>query len=450
MEHLNPNDILFFDLEGNGLYREVSTIHCLSVRTTTSERLYVGPEVAEGLVLMEDHMKNGGFICGHNVIGYDIPALQKVIGFDVVQDKVIDTLVLSRLLFGDIGEEDDKLIRREKLPKRLRGSMGLAAWGYRLGEHKGDFEGPWDTYTEAMGVYCSQDTMVTLKLYQRLMKEEPTVRSMVLEHKVQWIIQRQTRRGIVFDIEKARALEARLREEYEKTMEELQEVFPPIFVSDGEFIPKGNNARLGYTAGCPMTKVVVQPFNPGSRDQIADRLTRKYGWQPKEDQLTPTGKPKIDETVLTPLKYPEVEPLLKMFLLQKRLGQLADGQQAWLNKVTPEGLIHGEVNSNGAVTGRMTHSNPNLAQVPAGGAPYGHECRDLFTVRPKYKLVGCDADGLELRCLSHYLAPWDRGAYAKAVDEGKKENGTDIHTLNQKAAGLPTRDDAKTFIYAWL
>jgi DNA polymerase I-like protein with 3'-5' exonuclease and polymerase domains len=118
--------------------------------------------------------------------------------------------------------------------------------------------------------------------------------------------------------------------------------------------------------------------------------------------------------------------------------------------VRADGRIHGQVDTLGAVTRRCTHSKPNMAQVPSGKSFMGHECRSLFTVPKGKKLVGCDAEGLELRTLSHYMAIFDGGEYGRTVDEGDKDKGTDIHTVNQKGAGLPTRDDAKTFIYAFL
>ena len=152
---------------------------------------------------------------------------------------------------------------------------------------------------------------------------------------------------------------------------------------------------------------------------------------------------KVDEAVLKGIDHPIAADLLSFLLVQKRLGQLAEGQQAWL-KLQKNGVIHGRVNTNGAVTGRCTHSTPNVAQVPSVRADYGKECRELFTVRKGYKLVGCDASGLELRMLAHYMAFYDRGEYAKIVTEG------DVHTVNQKAAGLETRDQAKTMIYALL
>ena len=191
----------------------------------------------------------------------------------------------------------------------------------------------------------------------------------------------------------------------------------------------------------------VTPFNPGSRQQIAYRLMKKYDWKPTE--FTPAGQVKIDEDVLKKLDYPEAKTLADYFLIDKRISQLAEGDQAWL-KLERNGIIHGSINTNGAVTGRATHQSPNLAQVPAVRSPYGRECRSLFTVPNGFKQVGCDLSGLELRCLAHYMHRWDNGTYGDTVINGKQSDGTDIHTVNQRAAGLSTRDQAKTFIYAFL
>jgi DNA polymerase I len=124
-------------------------------------------------------------------------------------------------------------------------------------------------------------------------------------------------------------------------------------------------------------------------------------------------------------------------MLQKRIGQI----ESWLDNLKSDGRVHGRVITNGAVTGRMTHMSPNMAQVPNSGSPYGHECRELWTVEKGNKLVGIDASGLELRMLAHYM---NDNAYTNEVVSG------DIHTTNQKAAGLETRNQAKTFIYAFL
>ena len=124
-------------------------------------------------------------------------------------------------------------------------------------------------------------------------------------------------------------------------------------------------------------------------------------------------------------------------MLQKRLAQV----NSWLKALEPDNRIRGYVNHNGAVTGRMTHSHPNTAQIPSTSSPYGKECRECWTVKDGNQLVGIDASGLELRMLAHYMN--DEG-YTNEILNG------DIHTTNQKLAGLESRNQAKTFIYALL
>lgn len=135
--------------------------------------------------------------------------------------------------------------------------------------------------------------------------------------------------------------------------------------------------------------------------------------------------------------------LSRYLLLQKRVSQI----EQWFDALGDDGRIHGRVITNGAVTGRMTHMAPNMAQIPNAGSVYGHECRHCWTVEEGNVLVGCDASGLELRMLAHYMKD---EKYVRTVVEGSSKDGTDVHTINQKAAELPTRDSAKTFIYAFL
>ena len=152
---------------------------------------------------------------------------------------------------------------------------------------------------------------------------------------------------------------------------------------------------------------------------------------------TEKGSTIINEKVLEGIDLPEAKLIARYLMLQKRISQVS----SWFDVVKPDGRVHGRVITNGAVTGRMTHISPNMAQVPNSGSEYGSECRELWTVEPGNKLVGIDASGLELRMLAHYMKD------ARYTDEIL--NG-DIHTANQKAAGLLNRNTAKTFIYAFL
>ena len=179
--------------------------------------------------------------------------------------------------------------------------------------------------------------------------------------------------------------------------------------------------------------------------------------------FTDQGKPRIDDAVLRKIEgIPQTALLSEYLLLEKRLGQIIGGAEAWLSNVR-NGRIYGRVTINGAVTGRMTHSKPNMAQVPASRSPYGHECRACFVATDGLSLVGADADALELRCLAHFMGRYDGGEYVRVVLEGNKDNGTDIHSVNCRALGMdpktlypaggkdqPGRDIAKTWFYAFI
>jgi DNA polymerase I-like protein with 3'-5' exonuclease and polymerase domains len=328
-----------------------------------------------------------------------------------------------------------------KLPKKLYGSHSLEAWGNRLGNYKGDYTGGWEVFTQEMLDYCIQDVHVTHTLLDKLNGKEFSPQSIELEHQVAWLMARQERNGFYFNEQKASELYSVLVKRRGELERELKDYFGSWTVNLPDFIPKTNNKTRGYVKGVPVKRQKTIDFNPSSRDHIANRLTTLYGWKPTEH--TESGKPKVDEVVLGKLDYPPCKLLTEYLLVSKRISQLAEGDQAWL-KLVKKGKIHGSVNPNGAVTGRATHAYPNISQVPSSASPYGHDCRSLFTVPSGWTLVGADASGLELRCLAHYMAKWDAGSYGQVLLNG------DIHTENQKAAGLDTRPQAKTFIYAFL
>ena len=449
-----------FDIETNGLLLMLNKVHSLVIKIVeTGEVISCADQpgyfpIENGLKILE----RADRVVGHNILKFDLPALKKVYpDFDVPFERVYDTLIYSRLIWPDAQDRDARAVRRRRygMPAKMWGSHGLEAWGYRLGLHKGDYAkemkakglDPWAEWNPDMQEYCENDVEVTDLLWERIQERDHPTRALRLEHKFAYIIAKQEAFGYRFNVEKAVALYAELSEERQKLDEEIKAYFPDWYINKGLFKPKRSNRRTGYVEGVPLCKVVLQEFNPASRAQIADRLTKLYGWKPKE--FTESGQPKVDETILGKLPYPPAKFLARRFLIEKRIGQIAEGKQAWL-KLERNGRIHGDVNTIGAVTGRCTHSNPNVAQVPSTGAEYGQQCRELFHVDPGYKQVGCDAAGLELRCLAHYMSRWDGGKYGEIILNGDKSKGTDIHTINQKAAGLPTRDNAKTFIYGFL
>ena len=393
--------------------------------------------IAEGLEILS----KAKILVGHNIIAFDLPAIRKLTPSWQTTGMAHDTLVLSRLYWPDIKDYDFGRLRKGvNFPKKLIGLHSLEAWGYRVGVYKGEFgkTTDWKDWSPEMQSYCEQDVEVTHRLYARLMgiAEEWGQESFTLEHQFAGIIAQQIEYGFSFDEDKAAQLYAKLSGRRTELVEELKAVFPPI--DKGElFTPKVNNKTRGYVKGVPVWKTKLVEFNPSSRDHIAERLTTKYKWKPTA--FTENAKPQIDETVLKSLSFPECPFLIEYLTVEKRIGQIAEGKQAWL-KNAKKGRIHGGVTTNGAVTGRCTHHHPNIAQVPAVGAPYGEECRALFGPPKGYYQLGCDAAGLELRCLAHFITKYDGGAYRDVILHG------DIHTANQKAAGLATRAEAKRFI----
>lgn len=471
--------MLIFDLESDGLLDELTRIHTLHMYDTLSgqflrfnEGFYHDgtPAPCDGSI--EDAvemLQAADGICGHNIINFDIPAITKLYPSFRPAGRVVDTLICTRYLWPHIGDLDHTATRKGRRPEgfgRLIGSHSLKAWGIRLGVHKGDYTGGWAHFTQEMEEYAEQDVVVTKALYERIGQKlfpvavpreqwfRPVPEPLQLEHDTALVIHLQERFGFKFDRAAAEKLEGTLRARKAELEDQLRAAFPPWQEPERkggkrvQFVPKRDNKAKGYKAGVPIQRYKTVCFNPGSRDHIANRLRALYDWTPVE--FTPKGTPKLDETTLGGLDYPEARLLVEYLTVDKRLGALAEGSQAWLRQVKADGRIHGRVNTLGAITRRMTHSNPNMAQVPAVRAPYGAECRALFTVPEEYRLMGCDAEGLELRMLAHYMAIYDGGSYVKTVVEGKKEDGTDVHTVNQKFIALHSRDSAKTWIYAYL
>lgn len=434
--------VLLFDIETNGLIDQTTKIHCICAKDfLTKEVFSFGPNQMEEARACLDSYDT---LVAHNGLCFDVPVLEKLWGRSY---RCFDTLTASRLIWTDLADYDFGLIRRKlpvEFPKKLIGRHSLKAWGYRLGCYKGDYgettENAWENWSQEMQDYCEQDVEVLEKLYRHILDQRYAKEAMALEHEFQKVIFNQERVGVHFDKAKAVELYSGLASDRDSIFRELQEEFPPNKVTE-VFVPKRNNSVKGYIKGVPIERVSYLPFNPGSREQIAERLVG-LGWTPSV--FTETGQPTVDEHILAGLSYPCCKKLIRYLELTKIIGMVGEGNAAWLRLCTADSRIHGRVITNGAVTGRCTHNSPNLAQIPARGG-FGHQCRELFCADPESPMsmmMGCDASGLELRMLSSYMSRYDGGKYAQTILEG------DIHTANQEAAGLPTRNDAKTFIYA--
>ncbi len=435
-----------FDIETNALkINDITKIHCCALNSGEETALYTDPE--EWLPILENST-----IIGHNICQYDIPVIQKIYPRFKPKGKVIDTLILSRMFWSDILDTDFKN-KWENMPMKLYGRHSLEAYGYRLGFNKkhADLE-DFSQYSDELAERCICDVDVTCKLWNRLQpKVDRYARAVDLEMEFATLISKQVDTGFHFDVSEALNLEADISQQLHTLDERLRQRFP--FIDGGLFTPKRNDKSRGYIESASMCRLT--PLNPNSRDHIAWVLENHLKW--KAEVFTETGKPKIDETILK--EVPGAEDFVSSLTLQKRLSQLSTGNNAWLKLVDKDSRIHGSVITVGCATQRCAHVSPNMAQVPAVRSVLGTECRALFgpnvlsTLRspegtvigtgyPVTKQVGVDLSGIEARCLAHYLWPFDGGKFANEVIEG------DVHSANQKAAGLPTRDDAKTFFYA--
>lgn len=474
---------MILDIETNGLLEDVSKFHC-AVTLDYDKGIYkeYRPDEFDGFIKdIKEEVSKDGTLVMHNGISYDVPVMKKLAksllgeALSIHLRNILDTLVLSRLIFSNLKDTDIGLLRVGRIKGKHYGSHSLEAWGYRFGQLKGDFvanrkaqegytEGTeWDAFSEDMLVYNKQDVHITKLLLDRLLSDtyyfpnsSKPIRAVTLEHEVAHLLAKMVRNGYPVDKEALTALGNQLSNRQAELSEELISSFGSWYSPHagtelfrhprtGKPLPKYPRVRY-LKNGSVYTPIKHQTFNPSSRLHII-KVLKDAGWTPTV--FTEKGSPKVDEEILQDVKLLDgkVNLIREYLLIQKRLGQIQDGDRAWLKYIAKDGKIHGSINPNGAVTGRCTHSHPNMAQVPSIQAPYGHECRSAFGAShhdPAWIQVGSDASGLELRCLAHYMAKYDQGEYAREILEG------DIHTKNQMAAGLPTRDNAKTFIYGFL
>ena len=390
------------DIETDGF--NPSKIHCIVAKNIDTNLVTVFDP--DHLYSFNSWSKNVDKFIMHNGLSFDAPILNRLLGTNIKPDRIIDTLILSQLFN----------------PLRDKGHS-LKAWGEKLNMLKGGEGVNFLVYNQAMLDYCKQDVEITHVVYKELINESKgfSKESVDLEHKVRLILNQQENNGFAFNMRKAQELRAKLRDDLHDLEQWSLEEFEPTIVE-------------------MKTKTKEIPFNIGSRQQIADRLIKR-GWKPR--QYTDKDNIIMNESVLKTIKEPSLkviaERFAKYFLLQKRVVMI----EAWIDACQEDERVHGRVMTLRTVTGRMAHNSPNMAQVPATYSPYGKDCRNLWTVSDpvRYKLVGTDASGLELRCLAHYLKDT---TYTDEILNG------DIHTKNMELAGIKDRDQAKTFIYAFL
>lgn len=539
---------LIIDAETDGLLHEVTVCHCVIVKDFDTGQVWKfrRNKREDTIDRVFDLLDQAEEIWGHNIIGYDLPMFELLFDYQPLA-RIRDTLVMARLMFPDQKDKDFRLFEAGKIDGKLIGKHKLEAWGQRLGLFKGDYKAireaegiargikkdseemrfwVWGTWTQDLEDYCVNDVEVTFKLLQMIETRQTSSEAIYVQHRLADLMARQQETGFMFDVEGGTELAGELNETREELVARLLIEFPGRFiptkrmdqrpigrnVNGGEYpdfqfdedeeerrwygVPERKKAaalkykdplRHRWVEGAWFTPIKWQEFNPRSRPQITDRL-QEMGWEPTDEDYTEKGNVKANDVILRRIipVFPVAEPLADLMAVNKLMGQLADGKQAWLKQADEAGFIHGYVDPCGAVTTRATHSFPNMGQIPAvktkkvptaeirfgttdraewDGLPvlvakrkeeettikllglrggWGYESRSLFGVPEGFMLTGSDLAGIELRCLAHRMAQYDGGAYGRVLLEG------DIHAENQRLAELDSRDTAKTFIYAFL
>ncbi|CAB4141028.1 bifunctional 3'-5' exonuclease/DNA polymerase [uncultured Caudovirales phage] len=448
------HEVLFFDLETTLDHKTVHMAAWQTVERGPDGRWAPTGDVAWGRGTVGIEALAGPSwspaIGAHNLIGFDREVLHRATGRDPMPlDRCVDSLLLAQVLYPD-----------------HPGGHSLKALLPIVGEAKLEAP-PFEEFSEEMVTYCVQDVRGGARLLAHLLNrfeaEGFDWRCMAeIENPVAWEVDRMEEAGFYLDLEATTTLLASMEAEVSRIEEEIQATFAPnIQVMKGR--PKGGVVvnrqaveELCTKHNLPMPEVSptdcyrITPVNVNSRVQLADRLVAA-GWEPRK--YTPASvkayeeggkkdrsllRPVLDEETLEESDIPQAKLLVRFFWATK----IAAYARSWIGFRDPaSGRVHPRVMSIGAPTARMAHSSPNIAQVPKVGNPGGKECRSCWAAAPGRVLVGVDASGLEFRMLAHYCQDEEM---TREILEG------DIHTKNQQAAKLPSRDAAKTFMYAWL
>lgn len=476
---------IVIDVEANALV-DPTRIWVVVCKDIDTNQYHIFRET-ENLDLLKDFLSTCSLIIGHNILGYDLQVLNTLLSIDIEQRKILDTLIVSKLVdYPRVGHS-------------------IESYGIEFGIEKGKFF-DFSKYSKSMEEYCIRDVDICHRIYNKYRKyiDKPEHSSSLrLEHEFQCVVNQLHSNGFAFNVKKAEGLLERVTAELGVLDDQILSAFPPrlklireITPKETKYgtisltsIPKGMREHIAdLTVGAPFSYCTWSEFNPSSHKQIIGILN-EAGWKPvnktkthleterelarlkytkfrdseldirlkeldnKLNDLRISGW-KVDEENLDTLPATAPPPsrlLAKRIMLESRRRTLTE----WLELTDLDGRIHGKFYGLGAWTHRMAHQNPNTANIPnefdtAGKKKlYGKELRSLWMAPKNRLLVGVDAEGIQLRIFAHYI---DDPEFTEALVRGKKEDKSDPHSLNQKILGdvCKTRQAAKRYIYALL
>jgi DNA polymerase-1 len=472
------------DIEANGLENptQIWVVVCKDIATGQLHIFrHLTKDENEKRKFLEFSQTVGTWI-GHNWLGYDYPVLHSLIGLHIpsVAEHSCDTLICSKLI------------------DYSRTGHSIEDYGKEFGQEKIKFD-DWSKWSQEMETYCIRDVEIAEKIhdkYRRYINDPKRQRAIRLEHSFQCVVNDLHSNGFAFDREKAEKLLEKVERELSGLDVKILEAFPPKLTLIREITPKvtkyGTLSRTDFRwhegpdlseyNGGPFCRCAWNAFNPSSHKQLVDVL-HAANWQPVDktathiqflrdnrkiigrlekrprnlldlaeqklyDRLQELRKSgwKINENNLAtlPEKAPKPARLLaKRILLESRRRTLTE----WLALVREDNRIHGKFYAIGAWTHRMAHQHPNTANIPTDAKLFGKEMRSLWRAPKNRLLVGVDAEGIQLRIFAHYI---DDKEFTDALVNGKKEDKTDPHSLNQQILQAPSRNHAKRFIFAYL
>lgn len=477
------------DIEADGLLDTVSRVWVIVTKDidTGVLNVFTGEDLTNGK--FKTFAESIRYVIGHNIIEYDLPVLDRILGIRIPNEYVCDTYVMSQLHW-----------------QQRPNGHSLEAWGNKFQYPKIKFN-DFSQFSSEMVAYCTNDVELNTKVYEYLRDQmkEGWDEALKLEHEMAFICREMHENGFKFDIEAARKLEAELNGLLSGLDERIRCSFPPRLRPLREVTPKltlsGTISRANIprdfgldftclTAGSPFTWCEVVEFNAGSPKQVIERLN-EFGWKPvdktdgyidaereykrayvlpKEDREALEKKLakfavhgwKLNERNLAtlPPTAPEAARLLvKRGLIAARLRTLAE----WTASYNPRtGCVHGTFRSLGTWTHRIAHVKPNLGNVAAKKSikyntpelkklaiDLGGTMRGFWTCdTDREYLVSTDMDSAHMRIFAHLV---DDQELAASIDGGDKDKGTDAHTINMLKWGgvCPDRDRSKTFIYTF-